>query len=94
MNLIKHFTNIRILFMCTRVDEEIPAGFPVFKLRPTMQSIEKDRNALLVCKVTGDPQPVVTWFKDMIPIDITKPRYSLYSGGMYYHQLFYLSFDI
>ncbi|KAJ6224858.1 hypothetical protein RDWZM_003403 [Blomia tropicalis] len=62
-------------------DEEIPAGFPVFKLRPTMQSIEKDRNALLVCKVTGDPQPVVTWFKDMIPIDITKPRYSLYSGA-------------
>lgn len=47
-----------------------------------MQGVEKGRNALIPCKAGGDPEPTVTWLKDMMPIDMTKPRYSIYQGGL------------
>lgn len=62
-------------------DEEVPKGFPTFSLQPNMQGVEKGRNALIPCRVTGDPEPTITWLKDMMPIDMSKPRYSMYQGA-------------
>ena len=70
-------------------EEEIPNGFPKFDMQPNMQGVEKGRNALIPCKVNGEPEPIVTWLKDMVPIDMTKPRYSIYQGSML---LFYASY--
>ena len=63
-------------------DEDVPKGFPTFSLQPNMQGVEKGRTALIPCRVTGDPEPNITWLKDMMPIDMSKPRYSMYQGGL------------
>ncbi|XP_054161906.1 tyrosine-protein phosphatase Lar-like isoform X2 [Oppia nitens] len=62
-------------------DEDIPKGFPRFTLQPHMQGVERGRNALIPCKAEGDPDPHITWFKDMVPIDMSNTRYSYYSGA-------------
>lgn len=63
------------------IDDDIPNGFPKFSLQPNMQGVEKGRNALIPCKVSGNPEPAVTWLKDTMPLDTTKPRISIYQGA-------------
>lgn len=46
-----------------------------------MQGVEKGRNALIPCKASGEPEPTITWLRDMMPLDMTKPRYSIYQGA-------------
>ncbi len=62
-------------------EEDVPKGFPRFTLQPHMQGVERGRNALIPCKAEGDPEPHITWLKDMVPIDMTNTRYSYYSGA-------------
>lgn len=64
-------------------EEDVPYGFPSISMHPTMQGVEKGRDALMTCKVSGDPEPNVIWIKDMMPIDLTKSHYSLYQGGKF-----------
>ncbi|KFM66888.1 Tyrosine-protein phosphatase Lar, partial [Stegodyphus mimosarum] len=61
-------------------ENALPPGFPKFMRQPNMQGIEKGRSALLPCQVEGDPEPTVKWLKDMIPLDMTIPRFSLVQG--------------
>lgn len=61
----------------------MPKGFPRFTLQPHMQGVENGLNALLPCKAEGDPEPTITWLKDMRPIDLSNPRYKFYQGCKY-----------
>jgi len=67
------------------VDDELPKGFPKFTLQPHMQGVEKGRSALIPCKAEGDSADdvglTISWLKDMVPIDMSNPRYSFYQGG-------------
>ncbi|RWS19067.1 Tyrosine-protein phosphatase Lar-like protein, partial [Leptotrombidium deliense] len=62
-------------------EEELPRGFPRFTIQPHMQGVEKGRSALIPCKAEGDPEPTISWFKDLVPIDMSNHRYSFYQGG-------------
>lgn len=62
-------------------EDEVPRGFPRFITVPHMQGVEKGRTAVIPCRATGDPDPVVTWFKDMMPVDLSNPRYSIIQGA-------------
>ena len=64
-------------------EDEMPKGFPRFTLQPHMQGVENGLNALLPCKAEGDPEPTITWLKDMRPIDLSNPRYKFYQGCKY-----------
>jgi netrin-G3 ligand len=62
-------------------EDEIPKGFPKFSQQPAMQGIERGRSALITCAADGDPEPTITWFKDMIPIDFSNVRYTKVQGS-------------
>lgn len=62
-------------------EDEVPMGFPRFEHQPHMQGVERGRSALIACKASGSPEPVITWLKDMIPLDLNNARYSIYHGG-------------
>lgn len=47
------------------------AEYPRFIRRPTETYIMARRNGRLECRVTGIPDPVVTWYKDWLPITET-----------------------
>ncbi|KAG0420671.1 hypothetical protein HPB47_003360, partial [Ixodes persulcatus] len=60
----------RALFVLTVLEEnQVPPGFPQFKLLPNLQGAE------------GDPEPRLSWLRDDVPVDMSNPRYSLVSGG-------------
>lgn len=69
---------VRALASLTVLPEDaLPPGFPDFKTHPSMQGVEKGRNAILPCEIDGYPEPSIRWLKDMIPLDMTNPRYSI-----------------
>ena len=43
--------------------------------------MEKDRNFILKCSATGDPEPSVYWLKDNIPVDMSDKRIQVLPGG-------------
>ena len=47
----------------------MPVGFPQIIQNPGMKVVEMGRNAVLMCEATGEPSPVITWVKDVKPID-------------------------
>ena len=51
-------------------EKELPTGFPQIIQNPGMKVVEKGRNAVLVCEATGEPAPVITWIKDVVPINL------------------------
>lgn len=65
-------------------EDELPRGFPKFTQQPAMQGVERGRSALIPCSAEGDPEPTILWFKDMVPIDLSNPRYSMYQGCEYF----------
>ena len=63
-------------------EKELPVGFPQIIQNPGMKVVEKGRNAVLVCEATGEPAPVITWIKDVVPIDLEgNPRLSIMQQG-------------
>lgn len=56
-----------------------------------MQGVEKGRSALIPCRAEGEPEPTVSWIKDMVPIDMSNPRYSFYQGCKSNHSAFYVT---
>ncbi|XP_042871117.1 receptor-type tyrosine-protein phosphatase S-like [Penaeus japonicus] len=58
-----------------------PAGFPYFRTEPKTKAVEIDHTALLVCDARGNPDPVITWYKDHRPVDLTNQRYSVLRSG-------------
>ena len=58
-----------------------PSGYPRITESPTLKAVEKDRNTVMICSATGNPDPVITWLKDFIPVDLTDPRLKLLDTG-------------
>uniref|UniRef100_A0A131YFQ3 protein-tyrosine-phosphatase n=1 Tax=Rhipicephalus appendiculatus TaxID=34631 RepID=A0A131YFQ3_RHIAP len=73
---------VRAQFTLTVLEEnQVPPGFPQFKLLPNLQGVERNRSALLPCEADGDPKPKLSWLRDNIPVDMSNPRYSLAAAG-------------
>jgi len=74
-NAVKSPTNY--LINCCAV----PAGYPRVIENPTLKSVEKDRNTVMICSAAGDPEPSVVWYKDYVPVDMSDPRIKLLPTG-------------
>ena len=58
----------------------MPAGFPRILQNPSMKVVEKGRNAVLVCEVSGGPNVHIYWVKDTMRLK-PNPRYSVLKTG-------------
>jgi len=58
-----------------------PRGYPRIVESPTLKAVEKDRNTVMVCSATGNPEPSILWLKDYIPVDLSDPRIKLLHTG-------------
>ncbi|XP_076004388.1 receptor-type tyrosine-protein phosphatase F isoform X1 [Genypterus blacodes] len=52
-------------------ENQIPHGFPTIDMGPQLKVVERGRTATLVCAAGGNPEPEITWFKDMLPVDVS-----------------------
>jgi len=48
---------------------------------PTLKAVEKDRNTVMLCSATGDPEPRISWLKDYVPIDLADTRFKVLPTG-------------
>ncbi|ESO06781.1 hypothetical protein HELRODRAFT_98742 [Helobdella robusta] len=62
-------------------EDEKPQGYPEITENPEMKSTEKDRPTDMKCSATGNPPPIISWYKDYVPIDIDPTRMKLEAGG-------------
>ncbi|XP_037643941.1 receptor-type tyrosine-protein phosphatase F isoform X24 [Sebastes umbrosus] len=65
-------------------ENQIPHGFPTIDMGPQLKVVEKTRTATMLCAASGNPDPEITWFKDMLPVDISSSNgriKQLRSGG-------------
>ncbi|KAF4525354.1 hypothetical protein B566_EDAN007836 [Ephemera danica] len=61
--------------------ERVPEGFPHISQGPTTKVVEIGHNAVLLCSATGHPTPDIFWVRDLVPVDMSDPRYSVLDGG-------------
>ncbi|XP_075878034.1 receptor-type tyrosine-protein phosphatase F-like isoform X7 [Nelusetta ayraudi] len=52
-------------------ENQIPHGFPSIDMGPQLKVVEKTRTATMLCAASGNPDPEISWFKDMLPVDIS-----------------------
>ncbi|CAG5896479.1 unnamed protein product [Menidia menidia] len=52
-------------------ENQIPHGFPTIDMGPQLKVVERTRTATMLCAASGNPDPEISWFKDMLPVDIT-----------------------
>lgn len=57
--------------LCTFSENQVPHGFPTIDMGPQLKVVEKTRTATMLCAASGNPDPEITWFKDMLPVDIS-----------------------
>lgn len=69
------------LFACLLAGCAAPRGYPRIVESPTLKAVEKDRNTVMVCSATGNPEPSILWLKDYIPVDLSDPRIKLLHTG-------------
>ncbi|XP_069548534.1 receptor-type tyrosine-protein phosphatase F isoform X12 [Brachyistius frenatus] len=65
-------------------ENQIPHGFPIIDMGPQLKVVEKTRTATMLCAASGNPDPEISWFKDMLPVDISSSNgriKQLRSGG-------------
>uniref|UniRef100_A0A8C4I518 Receptor-type tyrosine-protein phosphatase F n=1 Tax=Dicentrarchus labrax TaxID=13489 RepID=A0A8C4I518_DICLA len=65
-------------------DNQTPHGFPTIDMGPQLKVVEKTRTATMLCAAGGNPDPEISWFKDMLPVDISSSNgriKQLRSGG-------------
>jgi len=58
-----------------------PEGFPAIVEHPDLRSYEVGSTAELPCSAIGDPNPSISWLKDLIPLDTLDPRIDILSNG-------------
>ncbi|XP_021175676.2 receptor-type tyrosine-protein phosphatase F isoform X17 [Fundulus heteroclitus] len=51
-------------------ETQIPHGFPAIDMGPQLKVVEKTRTATMLCAASGNPDPEISWYKDMLPVDI------------------------
>ncbi|KAG8039216.1 hypothetical protein G9C98_003523 [Cotesia typhae] len=57
--------------------DNVPVGFPVITQSPTTKVVEMGHNAVLSCTAIGSPPPIISWIRDMVPINTSNHRYSV-----------------
>ncbi|EGI60980.1 Tyrosine-protein phosphatase Lar [Acromyrmex echinatior] len=62
--------------------ENLPMGFPMITQAPTTKVVEMGHNAVLLCTAVGSPTPIISWVRDMLPIDTSNPRYTVLDSGI------------
>nr|XP_020446894.1 receptor-type tyrosine-protein phosphatase F isoform X5 [Monopterus albus] len=65
-------------------EHQVPHGFPTIDMGPQLKVVEKTRTATMLCAASGNPDPEISWFKDMLPVDISSSNgriKQLRSGG-------------
>ncbi|XP_014193670.1 receptor-type tyrosine-protein phosphatase F isoform X5 [Haplochromis burtoni] len=65
-------------------ENQVPHGFPTIDMGPQLKVVEKTRTATMLCAASGNPDPEISWFKDMLPVDISSSNgriKQLRSGG-------------
>ncbi|XP_014837268.1 PREDICTED: receptor-type tyrosine-protein phosphatase F isoform X9 [Poecilia mexicana] len=65
-------------------ENQIPPGFPTIDMGPQLKVVEKTRTATMLCAAGGNPDPEISWYKDMLPVDINSSNgriKQLRSGG-------------
>ncbi|XP_063076289.1 roundabout homolog 2-like isoform X2 [Engraulis encrasicolus] len=50
-------------------EDKLPQGFPTIDMGPQLKVVERSRTATMLCTASGEPEPVITWFKDFLPVD-------------------------
>ncbi|XP_019712310.1 receptor-type tyrosine-protein phosphatase F-like [Hippocampus comes] len=66
-------------------ENQIPHGFPTIDMGPQLKVVERTRTATMLCAASGNPDPEITWFKDMLPVDISSSNgriRQLHSGAL------------
>ena len=58
-----------------------PEGYPRIVESPTLKAVEKDRNTVMLCSATGDPEPEIHWLKDYVPVDLADSRFKILPTG-------------
>ncbi|XP_025991163.1 tyrosine-protein phosphatase Lar isoform X8 [Solenopsis invicta] len=61
--------------------DNLPMGFPMITQAPTTKVVEMGHNAVLLCTAVGSPTPIISWVRDMLPIDTSNPRYTVLDSG-------------
>ncbi|RVE62112.1 hypothetical protein OJAV_G00177380 [Oryzias javanicus] len=52
-------------------ENQIPHGFPNIDMAPQLKVVERTRTATMLCAASGNPDPEISWFKDMLPVDVS-----------------------
>uniref|UniRef100_A0A3B5QYJ1 Receptor-type tyrosine-protein phosphatase F n=1 Tax=Xiphophorus maculatus TaxID=8083 RepID=A0A3B5QYJ1_XIPMA len=66
-------------------DDQIPAGFPNIDMGPQLKVVVRTNTATMLCAASGNPDPEIFWFKDMLPVDISSSNgriKQLWSGAL------------
>lgn len=62
--------------------EKLAGGFPEITLPPSTKVVEIGHSAVLVCSAAGSPLPMITWVREMVPVDTANnPRYTVLESG-------------
>ncbi|XP_047359953.1 tyrosine-protein phosphatase Lar isoform X11 [Vespa velutina] len=61
--------------------ENLPAGFPMITQAPAAKVVEMGHNAVLLCGAIGSPTPIISWVRNMLPMDTSNPRFTVLDSG-------------
>ncbi|XP_015173426.1 PREDICTED: tyrosine-protein phosphatase Lar isoform X12 [Polistes dominula] len=61
--------------------ENLPPGFPMITQAPAAKVVEMGHNAVLLCGAVGSPTPIISWVRNMLPMDTSNPRFTVLESG-------------
>ncbi|CAH1797991.1 unnamed protein product, partial [Owenia fusiformis] len=64
-----------------KFQEGAPTGYPRITVHPRLKAVEKGQSTVMTCNADGYPEPTISWFKNLVPVDMTDPRFTLLSTG-------------
>jgi len=76
-----------------RVASAEPAGYPKIIESPSLKAVEKGRGTAMICGATGNPEPVISWLKDSVPVDMTDQRLEIRPTGAFFYTMALVPFS-